>query len=113
MIRNEIYVAGFPFGDKPELKLRPVLLLTGKVGKVPEVLVAYISSVVPNQLLHTDILIDPTNSEHLSTKLKKISVLRLHKLATIHASSLKRKLGKISDSVTQEVQLKLKLLLEI
>jgi hypothetical protein len=29
-----------PFGDVPEMKLRPVLLLTGTVGPVPEVLVA-------------------------------------------------------------------------
>jgi hypothetical protein len=34
------------------MKLRPVLLLTGSVGPVPEVLVAYISSVIPAQLCH-------------------------------------------------------------
>ena len=34
------------------MKLRPVLLLTGAVGSVPEVLVAYISSVIPLTLLY-------------------------------------------------------------
>jgi hypothetical protein len=43
---GEIYLARFPFGDVPGMKLRPVLLLTGSVGPVPEVLVAYISSVI-------------------------------------------------------------------
>lgn len=54
MKRGEIYPAKFPFGDVPGMKLRPVLLLSGELGTVPEVLVAYISSVVPAQLLSTD-----------------------------------------------------------
>ena len=47
---GEIYLAKFPFGDVPGMKLRPVLLLTAPVGTVPEVLVAYVSSVVPTRL---------------------------------------------------------------
>jgi hypothetical protein len=76
MKRHEIYLASFPFGDKPELKLRPVLLLTGKIGVIPEILVAYISSVIPTQTLASDIIIDPGDPKHRSTKLKKTSVLR-------------------------------------
>src|ERR1035438_4296838 len=56
---GEIFLAQFPFGDVPGLKLRPVLLLTGAIGSIPEVLVAYISSVVPSQSLASDVLIDP------------------------------------------------------
>ena len=48
---GEIYLARFPFGDVPGMKLRPVLLLTGSLGLVPEVLVAHISSVLPDQPL--------------------------------------------------------------
>ena len=44
---GEIYLASFPFGDAPGMKLRPVLLLTAPLGPTAEVLVAYISSVVP------------------------------------------------------------------
>jgi len=43
---GDIYLANFPFGDTPGMKLRPVLLLTGAVGSIPEILVAYISSVL-------------------------------------------------------------------
>src|SRR2546428_2448564 len=50
---GEIYLAQFPFGDIPGMKLRPVLLLTGPIGSVREVLVAYISSVIPSQLLRS------------------------------------------------------------
>jgi len=37
MQAGEIYLARFPFGDKPGTKLRPVLVLTPPVGPVPEV----------------------------------------------------------------------------
>ncbi len=38
MNRDEIHLASFPFGGSAGMKLRPVLLLTGPVGSVPEVL---------------------------------------------------------------------------
>jgi mRNA interferase MazF len=90
---GEIYLAKFPFGDVPGMKLRPVLLLTPPIGTVPEVLVAYISSVVPARLLPSDLLLDATVPGFRSTNLKTASALRLHKLATIHCSSLARYLG--------------------
>ena len=95
---GEIYLANFPFGDAPGMKLRPVLLLTGAVGSIPEILVAYISSVLPAQTLPSDLLIDPTRTQFKSTNLKTISTLRLHKLATIHCSSLARYLGSLDAS---------------
>ena len=87
---GEIYLAKFPFGDAPGMKLRPVLALTGPLGPVPEILVAYISSVIPAQLLPSDLILDPTVPEFRLTNLKTLSALRLHKLATIHCSSLVR-----------------------
>lgn len=95
---GEIYLAQFPFGDVPGMKLRPVLLLTAPVGSIPEILVAYISSVTPGQLLPSDLLLDPTKPEYRTTHLKTSSVLRLHKLATIHCSSLSRLLGALDES---------------
>src|ERR1019366_5446673 len=70
MRAGEIFLARFPFGDVPGMKLRPVLLLTGPIGSVPEVLVAYISSVVPTHPLARDLLIDPGKPEFRSTRLK-------------------------------------------
>src|ERR1700694_6145849 len=95
---GEIFLAQFPFGDVAGMKLRPVLLLTGQVGPVPEVLVAYISSVMPTQPLPSDLVIDPSKPEFRSTHLKTISALRLHKLATIPSSSLARFLGLLTAS---------------
>jgi mRNA interferase MazF len=80
MQRGEIYLASFPFGDVPGMKLRSVLLLTEPIGPNREVLVAYISSVVPSLLLPSDILLDSSQTEAQATNLKVTSVLRLHKL---------------------------------
>jgi len=104
---GEIYSASFPFGDRAEMKLRPVLLLTGPVGNGTETLVAYISSVVPATLPNSDILLDITETEYAFTGLKGTSLLRLHKLATIHTTSLKRRLGIISGATSVAVREKL------
>ena len=84
MQRGEIYLASFPFGDVPGMKLRSVLLLTHPIGSAAEVLVAYISSVVPP-----------------------------HKLATIHTTSVRRYLGTIAAATETQVNTKLKTLLNL
>jgi len=110
---GEIYLAKFPFGDAPGMKLRPVLPLTGPVGSVPEVLVAYISSVIPVQLLPSDLLLDPASPEFRLTNLKTASALRLHKLATIHCSILARYLGVVGQRTEGVVASKLRSLLKL
>ena len=108
---GEIYLARFPFGDVPGMKLRPVLLLTGAVGSVPEVLVAYISSVVPAQPLPSDVVVNPAHAEFQATHLKVVSVIRLHKLASIHTSSLARYLGHLEPAHRSAIGTRLRHLL--
>jgi hypothetical protein len=113
MAPGEIHLAMFPFGGTTGAKVRPVLLLTGPVGPVPELLTAYMSSVIPATLLPTDILIDPGKPEHAGTNLKQVTLLRLHKLATVHDSDVIRRLGQVSAATWADVQTKLKLLLNL
>jgi mRNA interferase MazF len=105
---DEIYLANFPFGGSAGMKLRPVLLLTGPIGEVPEVLVAYISSVIPSTLLPSDVVLDPATGDHASTNLKTTSVVRLHKLATIHSRNMVRHLGLLPPDTASEVDDKLR-----
>jgi len=93
---GDIFLGQFPFGDTPGMKLRPLLLLSPVTGPFAEVLVAYISSVIPAELLATDLLLDPATAIDKATNLKTRSIVRLHKLATIHHTSLVRFLGRIS-----------------
>jgi hypothetical protein len=46
-------------------------------------------------LLPSDLLIDPGRTEFSSTNLNTASGLRLHKLATVHASMIVRYLGRL------------------
>jgi mRNA interferase MazF len=110
---DEIYIANFPFGDTAGMKVRPVLTLTGPLGPVPEVLVAYISSVIPSPLMLSDIVLDPATADHKPTNLKTKSALRLHKLATIHTSAIVRRLGSLSSTTTVEVDQMLRALLDL
>jgi hypothetical protein len=90
--------------------VRPVLLLTGSLGSVPEVLVAYTSSVLPTQPLPSDLIVDPSAPEFQGTHLKVTSALRLHKLAAIHCSSLARQLGALESAQQAIVARKLRTL---
>lgn len=110
---GEIYLVSFPFGGAVGAKVRPALALTGFLGSVPEVLVAYISSTIPVSLLPTDVLVNAAQPDHASTNLRKNSVIRLHKLATIHQSKVLRILGNVSPTVWTEVETKLRLLLKL
>ena len=113
MTPGEFYLAYFPFGAGGGVKLRPALLLTGPVGTVPEYLVGYISSGRPPSSLPSDVILDPASAEFVSTNLKTVSVLRLHKLATIHQRSAVRILGRISAATVLEVKAKLRTLLDL
>jgi mRNA interferase MazF len=110
---DDICLASFPFGDTAGMKLRPVLLLTGMIGSVPEVLVAYISSVVPPVTLPSDLILDPALPQFASTNLRTPSVLRLHKQATIHARNVVRHLGRLSPAVAADVDARLRILLNL
>ena len=113
MSPGEIHLATFPFGGIVGAKLRPVHCLTGPLGTTPEALVAYITTVIPPALLPTDILLDPNLPEYSTTNLKASSLLRLHKLATIHASDFARLIGRLSPASITEVETKLRLLLNL
>jgi mRNA interferase MazF len=111
MSPGEIHLAHFPFGGRVGRKLRPVLSLTGLLGPVPEVLVAFMTSIIPTSLLPTDIVLDPTQPEHASTNLKATTLVRLHKLATIHQIDVVRYLGTLSHPIQADVEARLRLLL--
>src|SRR5713101_5589001 len=89
---GEIYLARFPFGDVPGMKLRPVLLLTGSLGSVPEVLVAYISSVLPVQPISSSIPRQRNFRGRISKSLRRCA--STNSLLFI-CSSLSRHLGRL------------------
>lgn len=94
--RGDILLIRFPFTDLSGSKRRPAVLLS---HFSPDVVVAFISSVVPSPLEPSDVLLLPTPSNGL----KNQSVLRLHKIATLEERLITRRLGRLSQSVLPSV----------
>lgn len=94
--RGDILLIRFPFTDLSGSKRRPAVLLS---HFSPDVLVAFISSVIPSPLEPSDVLLLPTASNGL----KKQSVLRLQKIATLEEGLITRRLGSLSRPVLQTI----------
>jgi mRNA-degrading endonuclease toxin of MazEF toxin-antitoxin module len=113
MNRGDIYLKRFPMAGRGGVKLRPALLLTGPVGSVPEYLTAYFSTAIPASLLASDLVVDGSQPPFASTNLAQVSLLRLHKLATLHPRDLARHVGTMSPSAMRQVEARLRTLLSL
>lgn len=102
MIKHKIVLVPFPFDDFTRLKVRPALCLSNFIGKYDHVVIAFISSRIPNEILDTDIVIRK-NTVMEGSGLLVDSVVRIHKLVTIPKSLIKRELGLINADMQEEV----------
>lgn len=50
MVKNSIVLVPFPFDDFSGLKVRPALCLTSEIGKYQPIIIAFISSKIPEDL---------------------------------------------------------------
>jgi hypothetical protein len=66
---------------------------------------------MPDPLLPSDLLVDPRAPDSSGTNLKALSVIRLHKLATLHQRDAFRRLGMLSTTAMQQVDTKVRALL--
>lgn len=112
MVKKNIVLVPFPFDDFSDSKVRPALCLTSEIGKYNQVIIAFISSKIPEDLVESDIIIRKQSEKSLGTGLTVDSVIRLHKIVTISKSIIRRKLGEINESVEIEVQKKLRQLFD-
>jgi mRNA interferase MazF len=101
--KNKVVLVEFPFSDRQRFKVRPALLLTAPRGQYREVLVAFISSTIPDTLETTDVVLDPRDSDFGKTGLKVPSVIRLHKLACLSRKLLRRELGYLTLRLLQQI----------
>ena len=104
MIKNKIVLVAFPFDDFTNIKVRPALCLSNTIGRYEHVVIAFISSQMPEELLETDVVIKKEHPEFATTGLAVDSVIRIHKLVTIPKNLIKRELGTINTFLQNEVQ---------
>jgi mRNA interferase MazF len=103
MVKGKVVLLPFPFDDFSSLKVRPAVCLTDPVGQHRQVVVAFITSKVPADLLDTDLLIPTDHPDFAGTGLRVTSTIRLHRLMTVDIAFIKRELGELSPALTNEV----------
>lgn len=106
--KNKIVLIPFPFDDLETTKVRPALCLSDPIDQHNHVILAFITSRVPDRLLESDLVINPDDEDFSMTGLKVTSTLRLHRLITVTTALIKRELGKLPVSMQKRVIDKLK-----
>ncbi len=110
MIKGKVVLVPFPFDDLTSNKVRPALCLTDPIGPHHHVVLAFISSQIPNDNIPTDFVLSPGEIDFGATGLRVVSVVRLHRLVTLTTSAIVRELGELSPQWKNEMEKKLALL---
>ena len=103
MMRCKVVLVPFPFDDLRATKVRPAVCLTDPIGTHRHVIMAFISSRTPADLLETDLMINSGQADFVMTGLRVTSTLRLHRLMTVTTTLIRRELGELSLRMQDEV----------
>ena len=102
--RGRIVLVPFPFDDLSAVKARPAICLTDPVGPFRHVMLAFITSRVPGDLLPSDLVLTASDPGFASTGLRMTSTIRLHRLMTVRAAFIRRQLGVLPLASSHEVE---------
>jgi mRNA interferase MazF len=103
MIKGKVVLVPFPFDDLTAIKVRPAVCLTNSISPHRHVVLVFISSRIPQDILDTDIVLDSKKAGFAQTGLHVTSTLRLHRLMTATTSLIQRELGVLPDSIQIEI----------
>jgi mRNA interferase MazF len=103
MIMGKVVLVPYPFDDLSVSKVRPAVCLTEPIGPHHHVILAFISSQIPDNLLGSDLVLDSSQADFTTTGLRVSSTLRLHRLITVTTTLIHRELGELSHRMKGEV----------
>ena len=103
MMSGKVVLVPFPFDDLRATKVRPAVCLTDPVGPHRHVIMAFISSRTPADLLETYMILNSGQADFAVTGLRVTSTLRLHRLMTVTTALVRRELGELSPRMHDEV----------
>jgi mRNA interferase MazF len=113
MIRGKVVLVPFPFDDLSTSKVRPAVCLTDPVGPHRHVVLAFITSKVPADVLDSDLRLEPTHPDFPPTGLRGGCTLRLHRLMTVTTSVIRRELGEVSPALQTDIDDRLRELFQV
>ena len=104
---GDIVLVPFPFTDLSSTKLRPALVISkNKIHSMfDDYTLIFISSVLPPNKESCEYILDIKHEDFKETGLKVSSVFKGNKIATLHRALLKRRLGKLSQKLKEELQI--------
>ena len=105
MIKGDIILIPFPFTDLTSSKLRPAIIL---ISTDYDVTVSFITTQL-KWINSTDIQIKPSNKNGI----KKESIIKLSKIATIDKALALGKIGELDQLTLLDLNIKLKILLQL
>ena len=109
--RGEIWLVLFPFTDLTSSKLRPALVWA--IHREDVILIGIFSRIPAGPKRKTWIVIEEQHPGFRRAGLKKPSLIRSEKIAIVHKSVFKKKLGKLSAGLMEDVEKALKKALKI
>ncbi|MGD1919920.1 MAG: type II toxin-antitoxin system PemK/MazF family toxin [Pleurocapsa sp.] len=106
-----MWLVRFPFSDLTSAKLRPALILA--LHREEVIVVGIFSKIPASDLRNSWVLIQDSDVQFSQTGLKKTSLIRADKIATVSTSVFSRKLGNLSPGLSIKVQKALKIALNL
>ncbi|MFV0267360.1 MAG: type II toxin-antitoxin system PemK/MazF family toxin [Draconibacterium sp.] len=113
MYKNSIVLVPFPFDDFSGTKVRPAICLTSGIGVYGHIIIAFISSRINQPGEKFDIRIKKEDALFPGTGLRTDSVIKLHRMTTIPAHLIHRKLGEANKILTERIDTNLLKLFEL
>ena len=98
-MKAKIVLIHFPFTDLSALKLRPALVIH---ESDQDVVVAFISSRVPAHQIDSNLLLPTDHPSFPVTGLKRASVIKFDKIATVSKDLIEGEIGSIDRRLARE-----------
>jgi len=102
--RGTVVLTPFPFTDLTGAKVRPAVVISRTDRPGDDVILAFVSSVVPTRPLPTDLVVHPSHPDFGETGLKVPSIIKCDKLATVQRRIILGELGQLSATQIRDLE---------
>ncbi|MCK4417002.1 MAG: type II toxin-antitoxin system PemK/MazF family toxin [Candidatus Latescibacteria bacterium] len=113
MTKGTIVLTPFPFSDLSTVKRRPAVIVSSSEKSGDDVVVAFISSRMDRSIKETDYILDIDHPDFKDTGLKRRSVFKMDKLVTVERRILIGEIGRVSHSILQELDKRLRMTFDL
>ncbi|HEY9704149.1 MAG TPA: type II toxin-antitoxin system PemK/MazF family toxin, partial [Allocoleopsis sp.] len=103
---NDIWLVSFPFSDLTSHKLRPALVIA--IHREEIIILGIFSKIPGENFRETWVLISDQDDEFKQTGLKKSSLIRADKIATVNQTVFQKRLDVSPSELIKKVNLALK-----